>query len=244
MARVRGPLLRPLEGDAAWPCLNERLFGTVERGGHDTVPRPEALPVDWAAVFGRDAPRTLEIGFNRGRFLRDLARVRPEQDHVGIEIRRRYAWRVANEMGLAGEPTNARVIWGDAKLVAPAVFGHGEVADIFINFPDPWWKAKHAKRRLVDDDFASSLAALLRPAGRIYIKSDVPAIADEIEQALGAEAALGGPTEFGQDDLPLSYRERNCLEKGLPIRRFFCERRAAAPQSTENASMSRTGALA
>lgn len=220
MARIRGPLLRPLEGEAAWPILNERLFGSHERGGHDTVPRPEALPVPWAEVFGREAPRTLEIGFNRGRFLRDLARLQPERDHVGVEIRRRYAWRVAHEMGLAGEPRNARVVWGDAKLVAPAIFGTGHVADIYINFPDPWWKAKHAKRRLVDTDFGASLAALLAPGGGIWVKSDVPAIAQEIRQALEALPGLRGPIEFGQDDLPLSYRERSCLAAGLPVTRF------------------------
>jgi tRNA G46 methylase TrmB len=90
----------------------------------------------------------------------------PERDHLGIEIRRRYAWRIAHEMGLAGGPRNCRVVWGDAKLVAPGLFGDGSVADIYINFPDPWWKAKHVKRRLVDDDFSTLLARLLVPGGQ------------------------------------------------------------------------------
>jgi len=220
MARIRGPLLRPLEGEARWPILNELLFGSMERGGHDTVPQALALPVRWAEVFGRDAPRTLEIGFNRGRFLRDLARQAPERDHVGIEIRRRYTWRVAYEMGQAGEPRNCRVVWGDAKLVAPAIFARGQVADIYINFPDPWWKAKHAKRRLVDTDFGAALVELLSPGGGLWVKSDVPAIAGEIREALLALPGLRGPIEFGQEDLPLSYRERRCLAQGLPITRF------------------------
>jgi tRNA (guanine-N7-)-methyltransferase len=227
MPRVKGPLLRPLEGDAAWPILNPLLFGGMERGGHHIVPRAEVLPLDWVAVFGRDAPRTLEIGSNRGRFLRALAEQVPERDHLGIEIRRRYAWRIAHEMGLAGGPRNCRVVWGDAKLVAPGLFGDGSVADIYINFPDPWWKAKHVKRRLVDDDFSTLLARLLVPGGSVWVKSDVPAIAEEIGQALAAQTALEGPIPFAEADLPLSYRERSCLAEGLPIERFRYTRRLA-----------------
>jgi len=220
MARVKGPLLRPLGGDSEWPILNALLFGNVERGGHHIVPRAEVLPIDWSTVFGREAPRTLEIGSNRGRFLRDLAATQTERDHVGIEIRRRYAWRIAYEMGRDGGPRNCRVVWGDAKLVAPGVFGDGTVADIYINFPDPWWKAKHAKRRLVDDDFSGLLGRLLAPGGSIWVKSDVPAIAAEISQALAAQPGLVGPSPFAEADLPLSYRERRCLAEGLPIERF------------------------
>jgi tRNA (guanine-N7-)-methyltransferase len=220
MARVKGPLLRPLDGEAQWPILNPLLFGSVDAGGHHIVPRADVLPLSWTSIFGRDAPRTLEIGSNRGRFLRALAESDPGRDHLGIEIRRRYAWRIAHEMGQHGGPRNCRIVWGDAKLVAPGIFGDGTVADIYINFPDPWWKAKHAKRRLVDDDFSALLGRLLAPGGSIWVKSDVDAIADEIAQALGALPGLEGPIPFGEADLPLSYRERKCIAGGLPIRRF------------------------
>ena len=223
MPRVKGPLLYPLEGEGAWPILNSHLFGTNHRGGHDIVPRSEALPMPWAALLGREAPRTLEIGTNRGRFLRDLALAQPDRDHIGIEIRRRYAWRMAHEMGQSGSPRNCRIVWGDGKLLAGALFADGTVADIYINFPDPWWKAKHAKRRLVDDGYAQSLARLLVGGGSIWIKSDVPAIAQEIAEALASVPGLRGPIPFAQDDLPLSYRERNCLALGLPIERFRFE---------------------
>lgn len=220
MPRLKGPLLHPLEGEGRWPILNDLLYGSGDSGGHHIVPRAEALPVDWAGVFGREAPRTLEIGFNRGWFLRELAERFPERDHVGIEIRRRYAWRVANEMGQSGGPRNVRVVWGDAKIVAPAIFPDGTVSEIHINFPDPWWKKKHAKRRLVDDDFSTMLARLLAPGGSIWVKSDVPAIAEEISDALATCQGLVGPTAFGEADLPLSYRERKCLATGLPVTRF------------------------
>jgi tRNA (guanine-N7-)-methyltransferase len=226
MPRVKGPLLRPFEGADEWPILNRALFGLVDLGGHHQVPLAAAVPVDWAAVFGRSAPVTLEIGFNRGRFLRALARLQPERDHVGIEIRRRHAWRVAHEMAREQGPGNVRVVWGDAKLVAPAVAPPGGFADVYINFPDPWWKKKHTKRRLVDPDFAQSLTDLLAPGGAFWVKSDVLAIAEEISAAFTEEPRLEGPVPFGEADLPLSYREARCLYTGLPVHRFRFTRRA------------------
>lgn len=220
MPRLRGPKLQAPRGEHAWPLLNKRLFGSNERGGHDVAPDPDALPVDWADVFGRAAPRTLEIGFNRGKFLRELALAWPDHDHVGIEIRRRYGWHFANVVGPKDAPRNVRVVWGDAKIVAPAIFGQGTLDAVFINFPDPWWKRRHAKRRLVDTDFAAHIRDLLAPGGRVWVKSDVPAIAAEIDGALGDTEGLGEKRGFGQEDLPLTYREVRCVKQGLPITRF------------------------
>ncbi len=226
MPRLRGPAPNLPQGDAAWPILNEGLFGDQARGGHDRAPRPDAVPVDWRAVFGREAPRTLEIGFNRGRFLRDLAARWPDHDHVGIEVRRSYAWRVAELMARDGGPRNVRLVWADAKLVVPATFGPDGLAHVFVNFPDPWWKRRHEKRRLVDLDFARTLADRVAPGGRIWIKSDVLAIADEIAEALAAVPSLGPPVPFDVGDLPLTHRERACLVTGLPISRYAVTRGA------------------
>lgn len=226
MSRMRGPAAKLPEGEEGWPLLNADLFGSNEIGGPYAAPRPEALPVDWPAVFGRDAPRQLEIGFNRGRFITALARRRPEVDLVGIEIRRRYCWRLANLLGAdADAPRNLRVIWADARTVTRALFGPASLDAVYINFPDPWWKKRHAKRRLVDDTFAAELADMLVLGGAIWIKSDVPAIADEFAEALAAVPQLGPPVPFAEETLPPSHRELICLAAGLPIVRYRVERR-------------------
>ncbi len=224
MPRVRGPAPNRPEGETAWPLLNERVFGAVDRGGNHTLPLPEAHELDLAAIFGRAAPVTYEIGFNRGRFLRALAARWPDHDHLGVEIRRRYAWKVCQEMAGAGGPRNVRLLWADAKLVGPC-FAPGRFAHVFINFPDPWWKRRHARRRLVDTDFASDLAARLAPGGSVWVKSDVPAIADEIAAGLRACGSFDAEVEFSAEDLPPSYRESRCLKAGLPITRFRATRR-------------------
>ncbi len=222
MPRLRGPTISRLpDAEAQWASLNERLFGAFDAGGPSVLPAPEALPIDWLEVFGRVAPLGLEIGFNRGRFLRDLARGRPDEDFVGVEIRRRYSWHLCHAMQREGETArNLRIIWGDAKLVAPAVFGRGALSNIYINFPDPWWKRRHVKRRLVDSDFAETMSALLAPGGRIWVKSDVEAIGEEISAALAGVQTLAGPEPFEAEALPFTTREVRCVHLEMPIWRF------------------------
>ncbi|MEZ4470023.1 MAG: hypothetical protein R3F60_04290 [bacterium] len=159
MPRVRGPMAARPEGDG--PLLNGLLFGDHDRGGYDVAVRPEVLPWSWPAVFGRTAPLTLEIGFNRGKFLSELARAWPDHDHVGIEVSRRFAWRLHHIL-LARGPANVRIVWADARAATPALFTPGSLQAVFINFPDPWWKKRHHKRRLVQGPFAAQLAELPR----------------------------------------------------------------------------------
>jgi len=227
MPRIRGHLAVLPEGPEAWALLNKTLFGSNETGGHSVAVQSEVLPWDWSSVFGRTAPLHLEIGFNRGRFLRAMAAKHPERDFVGIEIRRRFCWRLAHILNAEDtERRNIRIIWADAKNISPVLFEAGSLEGIYVTFPDPWWKKRHVKRRLVDTAFAASMASLLGPGGRVWVKSDVPAIAEEIAQSLIADARFGEPIPFAADELPFTHREVNCVAAGLPIERFSVTRRA------------------
>ena len=143
MSRLRGPKSIKPSGPSAWAILNERVFGDNDIGGQHVLPKSEGLPLSWPDVFGRDAPMALEIGFNRGRFLRGLAEKFPERNLVGIEIQRRFVWRLANQLGRDGGPKNIRVLWADAKAVSRSIFPEPMFSDIYITFPDPWWKRRH-----------------------------------------------------------------------------------------------------
>ena len=220
MPRLRGPSIALPQGEDAWPFLNERIYGSAHQGGHHTHPEKDLSSWSWDEVFGRKAPLLLEVGFNRGKFITELARQNPDANVVGIEIRRRFGIRLTQMVSLAGEPRNLRVIWGDAKILLPLLFGPQSLDGIFITFPDPWWKKRHFKRRLVDTDFASGIAQRLKPGGQVWVKSDVEMIADEIRGALHARPELGEPIPFAQDDLPLTHREKSCLAQGMPIHRF------------------------
>ena len=220
MPRLRGPAIAPPTGDEAWPFLNEKIYGSALQGGHHTHPKEDLLPWSWSDVFDRQAPLHLEVGFNRGKFITELARQNPQANVVGIEIRRRFGWRLSQMVSLADEPRNLRIIWGDAKILLPLLFGEASLDGIYITFPDPWWKKKHFKRRLVDTDFAAGIAQRLKVGGVVWVKSDVGMIADEIKGALLARPELGVCTPFDQDDLPLTHREQSCIRQGMEIHRF------------------------
>ena len=74
--------------------------------------------------------------------------------------------------------------------------------DVFVTFPDPWWKKRHAKRRLVDTTYAADLGELLSSGGRIWVKTDVPAIAAEIQESLASVPSLSDPIPFPVEELP------------------------------------------
>lgn len=224
MPRLRGPAIELPPPEERWPFLNEHIFGDPLKGGYHEQPTPEASPWSWDRVFDREAPLMLEVGFNRGKFITALAERFPDHNVVGIEIRRRFGIRLTQLVSSAGGPRNLRVAWGDAKLLVPFLFEPGTLSAMFITFPDPWWKKRHEKRRLVDTQFAAEIAERLAPGGVVWVKSDVPMIADEIRDALVARPEFDDPVPFAQDDLPLTHREASCVRKGLPIYRFKLSR--------------------
>ena len=220
MSRLRGPKAVLPRADSPF-LLNHELFGSHEYGGHTTEALENKSPIDWALKFGRVAPLEVEIGFNRGVFIEELASNCPSINVLGIEIQRRYCWRLANLLEDATHPfTNLKLIWADAKVVTSALMQPNSVDTIYINFPDPWWKKRHHKRRLVDTAFAQDLVQVLKPGGEIWVKSDVLAIADEIRDALLAVKSLERGAEYTKECKPLTHRERKCLDQGLEIYRF------------------------
>lgn len=225
MPRLRGPAIALPQGPDAWPLLNEKIYGTIEAGGPSAQPVSELVEAwRWEEAFGREAPLLLEVGFNRGQFLKGLAERFPEHNVVGIEIRRKFVWRLAQMTAAAGGPKNLRVIWGDAKVVMATLFKPSSLEGMFITFPDPWWKRKHAKRRLVDTRFAEELAALVQVGGSVWVKTDVEMIAQEIEAALVSRPEFSAPIAFEREELPLTYRETSCVKYGLPVHRFRVQR--------------------
>ena len=220
MSRLRGPkAVRPQSESSI--LLNQTLFGGHERGGKTVDPSLAEVPIDWAAVFGQSGPLALEIGFNRGVFLESLARVEPATNVLGIEIQRRFCWRLANLLADASDaPPNIRLVWADAKLVTNTLLSPGSVKDIYINFPDPWWKKRHHKRRLVDTSYAAELVEVLSPGGEIWVKSDVEAIANEIQVALEGQPQLQRSKPYEASSKPFTHREQKCVDQGMSIYRY------------------------
>jgi tRNA (guanine-N7-)-methyltransferase len=199
---------------------------------HARMPKvlPTLLPgaPSWPAVFGRQAPLEVELGFGRPHFLLERAVEVPDHDIVGIEWKGRWP-AVVHDKQAKGAYPNVRALHGNAWLLFGSLFSPSSLTWIVLNFPDPWWKSKHQKRRIVSDAFARLLASRLAPGGRILIQTDVASLLEEYLARLEAQPTLknpAGPFRLAPRK-PLSassHREKRCRADGVPIFRAVLER--------------------
>lgn len=166
--------------DALWP-----RFGLDFRG----LVRPVTEPRDFDAVFGRRAPRVLEIGFGNGEALRQAAAADPDRDYLGIEVHAPGVGRLLNALAEDGSD-HVRVYHHDAVEVLRHEIGSGALDEIRIYFPDPWHKKRHHKRRLVQLEFAALLRDRLAPGGRLHLATDWRDYAEQMWDVLDATEGL------------------------------------------------------
>ena len=139
------------------------------------VHEPQKQKGQWSHVFENDHPIHIEVGMGKGRFLMDMAKIHPEVNYVGIEmydsvLLRALQKREEYEQN-EGTLTNLYFMCVDARLL-PEIFEKGEVEKIYLNFSDPWPKARHAKRRLTSRQFLERYDQILVPEGRVEFKTD------------------------------------------------------------------------
>jgi tRNA (guanine-N7-)-methyltransferase len=153
-------------------------------------------PLDLAAIFGRDAPRCLEIGFGVGEVIGTLAEHHPHIDYLGIEVHRPGVGRLllhAARMHLR----NLRVICHDAVEVLKDQLPDDSFDEMLVFFPDPWHKKRHHKRRLIDSTFVASAAAKLRSGGVLRLATDWQAYAEQMLAVCNADPLLASLSPDG-----------------------------------------------
>ncbi|HEX3848901.1 MAG TPA: tRNA (guanosine(46)-N7)-methyltransferase TrmB [Steroidobacteraceae bacterium] len=160
--------------DSLWP-----RYGVAATDG--------ALDLD--ALFGRRAPRCLEIGFGAGEVIGSLAEAHPNIDYLGIEVHRPGVGRLLLQAERAGLQ-NLRIICHDAVEVLDARIADAALDEILIFFPDPWHKKRHHKRRLIEPRFAALAAAKLRSGGILRLATDWQHYAGQMLEVCNAEPAL------------------------------------------------------
>lgn len=146
-------------------------------------------PLNLEALFGRRAPRCLEIGFGIGEVIGSLAQSHPGIDYVGIEVHRPGVGRLllhAEQASLR----NLRVICHDAVEVLQDKLADGAFDEILVFFPDPWHKKRHHKRRLVDPAFVALAAAKLRTGGVLRLATDWQDYAEQMLAVCNANLSL------------------------------------------------------
>ncbi len=148
-----------------------------------------AAPLDLDAVFGRRAPRILEIGFGMGETSATIAETNPQNDYIGVEV---HTPGVGSLCKLIAEKNlgNQRIIQHDAVEVLRDMIGRESLDGVHIFFPDPWPKARHHKRRLIQPPLVATLASRLKSGGYIHCATDWENYAEQMLSVLSAERLL------------------------------------------------------
>lgn len=173
-------------------------------------------PIDLSSLFGRVAPKILEIGFGMGETSANIAEAHPENDYLGIEVHTPGVGSLCKliaERGLS----NQRIIQHDAVEVLRDMIVPDTLAGVHIFFPDPWPKKRHHKRRLIQAPLVALLASRLQPGGYIHCATDWEEYAQQMLQVLSSEALLKNTAaDFAPrpDYRPLTKFEQRGLRLG------------------------------
>ena len=188
-------------------------------------------PLDFDRVFGRSAPRVLDVGFGMGETTATMARARPDVDFLALDV---HAPGVGSLLKRVAEDglTNVRVMKHDAVEVVAAMIPSGSLAGVHVFFPDPWPKKRHHKRRLLAPPFVHELALRLAPGGCLHVATDWEEYAQEVLATFGAESLLENTVDgFAPrpEHRPLTKFEARGLKLGHAVRDVVFRRRRGAP---------------
>lgn len=165
-----------------WETGRERWMIEVPRDRTDTSVAPDAN-VDWAAEFGRTAELVVEIGSGKGHSLAAMAAADPERDHIAFEVFQPALASTMIKLKDAGVD-NVRLVEANGAPAIERLFAPGTISELWTFFPDPWHKTRHAKRRLIQPDFASVVASRLTPTGVWRIATDWAEYAEHCREVL------------------------------------------------------------
>lgn len=188
----------------------------------------------WRFVFGDDGPVWVEIGPGRGEFLLTVASAYPQRNFFAIERSRRRVVEIQRKLAADGLP-NARVVRADASCLIP-YFPDASVSGYVAQFPDPWWKRRHHRRRVFTASFVEHMARTLIPGGTIEVVTDVGEYFKLIQELLDSNPSL---ERVGHEPPPCSVmtsfarkaHQRNAeVFFGLHRRRGDCPVSACHPE--------------
>jgi tRNA (guanine-N7-)-methyltransferase len=184
---------------------------------------PIASP-DWASLFQTSTnPLHLDIGCARGQFLLDMAQAKPDWNFLGVEIREPLVVRaneVRDELGLK----NLHYLFCNINVSLVPLLGSQCLSGVTIQFPDPWFKKRHQKRRVAQPELVQTLAAQILPGGFLFIQSDVLDVAQQMRKVINDHPAF----EPSADSVPwMAYnpfpiateREKGVLAEHKPVYR-------------------------
>lgn len=200
------------------------------------IQNPQENKGNWDKVFPQNQPVHLEVGMGKGRFLMDMAKLHPEINYVGIEMYDSVLLRALQKRERLEEEgeklTNLMFMCIDARLL-PEIFEKGEVQKIYLNFSDPWPKARHAKRRLTSREFLARYEQILADDGVVEFKTDNKGLfefsLEEVEAAgwklLAHTFDLHNQAEMMEGNVMTEYEEK-FSSMGNPICKLIAKQGA------------------
>lgn len=205
---------------------SRRIKSYVRREGRMTGRQTRALEALWPkyglglgagllmpeGVFGRVAPLVLEIGFGMGSSLLAMAQAMPDHDFIGIEVHRPGVGALLADIEDAGVE-NIRVYCADANLVFDQCIADDSLDIIQIFFPDPWPKARHHKRRLIQTTFVDAIAGKLKLGARLHLATDWENYAEHMMVAVSASEHYLNPYGAGQYAPRPEFRPKTKFEQ-------------------------------
>ncbi len=175
--------------------------------------------IDLAAVYGRNAPKILEIGTGMGETTAQIADANRDNDYLGVEVHVPGVGALCKQIA-ERELTNLRICQHDAVEVVRDMLSEGSLDGVHVFFPDPWHKARHNKRRLIQSPFVALLASRLKPGGYFHCATDWEEYAHQMLEVLSAEPTLDNSAEgFAPrpDYRPLTKFENRGLRLGHSV---------------------------
>jgi tRNA (guanine-N7-)-methyltransferase len=188
-----------------------------------TLRAPISVP-QWTELFGRDAPLAIDVGCGPGRFLVELAQAYPHLNVLGLEIRQHLvdnAMQMAKDMQLP----YVHALLANANLHLPSILAPESVGLMSVNFPDPWYKKRHHKRRVVNPEWLEAMRPSLQKNAHIYAMSDYLPVAEQMREVLDAHPSFenqhpGQMWPYASLHGLTTEREQTHMKRGEPIYRM------------------------
>lgn len=200
-----------------------KLDPTLDLSRHyreiEQLPRPFAQ----GAIFAREQPLEVEVGSGKGLFLAGAVGANPDHNFLGIEVSQKYA-RYAAARLVRQASDNGLMVGGDALALFREWFPDGSLAAVHVYFPDPWWKKRHKKRRVLNEQFLRDAERTLAPGGTLHFWTDVEEYYLSTLELIAATVKLSGPHAVAEKpaEHDLDYRthfERRTRKSDQPVYR-------------------------
>ncbi|QDU98673.1 tRNA (guanosine(46)-N7)-methyltransferase TrmB [Lignipirellula cremea] len=182
------------------------------------LPLKEApCPLEPASYFPNTAPLEIEVGCGKGMFIAAAAQENPQRNFLGIEIAWRYAEYCAAALAEA-EVENALMLQGDGEKLFREYLADNSAAAVHVYFPDPWWKQRHWKRRIMNAPFLEQVQRVMEPGAVLHFWTDVEPYFRKALGVVQAATSLQGPFEPAPDAAEYNFEHRTHFDRRMQQR--------------------------